>query len=282
MKQEKLNQKIFRVVTYIVKKELHPKNTVTFFREIDCSVIEKIRRQYTFQNKKKPSYTAFIIKAISQALAEHPFANAKVFPGFPYSKLIKFPEIHTAVACEKDLPGAEFLSFLDIIKNTDKKSIDDISRELFQLSNATVENNTHLRIFLKIIKKCPTFLARQLISTLPAMFPSFWMKYRGGSITISSPSKYGVDSISATWAHPIGVSFGLVQKKPIVRNNKVEIATCFTLTMNWDRRVMAGAPAAKFFNSFAKNLTDHNFLISNLEEDLFTNETVIDKIMAIS
>ena len=281
MKPERLNQKIFQVLSYIVKRELHPKNSVTFFREVDCSTIENIRLQYGLHNKKKPSYTAFIIKAVSQAIADHPFVNAKVFPSFPYSKLVKFPVINTAVACEKDIPGAEFMAFVDIIRNTDDKTIDAIQRELLLLANANIENNPQLKSFMHVIKNFPIFMARQ-ICTLPSILPSLWMKYRGAGIVVSSPSKYGVDCISATWTHPLGVSFGLVQKKPIVRNNKVETALCFTLTLNWDRRIMAGAPAARFFNSIASNLMDQSFLASHLEENIFPMDLSTEKITAIA
>ena len=281
MKQEKLNKKIFQVLSYIVKRELHPKNSVTFFREIDCSVIENIRAQYVLYNLKKPSYTAFIIKAVSQAIADHPFVNSRVFPGFPYHKIFKFPEINTAVACEKDMPGAEFMVFVDIIRNSDNKPIDAINRELFELANASVENNNQLKSFMKVIKNFPVFLARQ-ICTLPTMFPSMWIKYRGASVVVSSPSKYGVDSVSATWTHPMGVSFGLVQKKPMVKNNKIEPVLCFTLTLNWDRRIMAGAPAARFFNCLATNLMDHDFLSSHLEVDVFNLVKEKEKITAIA
>jgi pyruvate/2-oxoglutarate dehydrogenase complex dihydrolipoamide acyltransferase (E2) component len=281
MKQERLNQKIFQVLSYIIKRELHPKNSVTFFREIDCSVIEKLRSQYGLLEKKKPSYTAFIVKAVSEAIAEHPFVNSRVFPGFPYSKIVRFPEINTAVACEKDIAGAEFMAFVDVIKQTDKKSIDAIQHELTQLANANIENSPQLRSFMSVIKNFPIFIARELC-TLPTWIPALWMKYRGAGIVVSSPSKYGVDSISATWTHPMGVSFGLVQKKPIVKNNKVEIVPSFTLTLNWDRRIMAGAPAARFFNSIATNLMDHAFLSKHLEESLLIEERKIERVTAIA
>lgn len=280
MNNEKLYKKLFSVISYVTKKEVHPQNSVTFFKEIDCSIIENIRLQYSMRNKKKLSYTAFIIKAISEAVKEHPFVNARVFPGFPYSKIIKFPDIHTAVACEKDMPGAEYMALLGVIKHTNEKKIDEIYRELNILASAKIENNPQIKSFMQIIKFCPLFLALRLC-TLPAMIPSLWMKYRGSSISISSPSKYGVDAVAGTWLHPIGISFGLVQKKAIVKNNKVEVALCFTLTMCWDRRVMAGAPAARFFNSIASNLVNHDFLASQLEENISKSDKPREKIIAM-
>ena len=281
MKQEKLNQKLFQISNYTMKREINPKKYVSFFREIDLSAIENIRTKYYLNGKKKPNYTAFIIKAVSQAIAEHPYTNAKIFPGFPYEKIFKFPDIHTAVACEKDSPGAEFFAFMDVIKHTDKKSIDEIQLELNHLANATPENNPQLKSFLSLAKNLPVFIARQLF-TLPAYLPSMWMKYRGASLIISSPCKYGVDSISTTWPHPLGISFGLVQKKPIVKNNKIEIVPSFTLTLCWDRCIMAGAPAARFFNSIATNLMDQKFLEMHAGEENISKDNSIEKITAIA
>lgn len=280
MKQEKINKKIFQVLSYLIKKELHTQNTVTFFREIDCTAIQKIRLQYRLRNMKKLSYTAFVAKAVSEAVLENKYANARVFPGIPYTYIHQFPEIHTAIACEKDNLGAEFLSFIDVIRNTDHKTIDEIHRELNQLTKANPENNEQLKSFLSIIKNCPLFLAKRLCA-LPTFFPSLWSKYRGASIIISSPAKYGVDCISGTWHYPIGISFGLVKNKPIVKNNKVETASCFTLTMNWDRRIMAGAPAARFLNSIAQNLESYERLISHLEIAELENEYAVEKIIAL-
>lgn len=281
MKQEVINQKIFRVIKYLTEKEYQPKNTVSFVKEIDCTVIEKIRLNYQIQHKKKPSYTAFVIKAVSQAINEHPFVNARVFPGLPFSRIFKFPEIHTAVACEKNVPGAEMMAFFDIVRNTDSKNIDQINEELFQLSNSTEENNKQLKDFMNLIKKLPVFIAAR-ICTLPTLAPNLWMKYRGSSVLISSPSKYGVDAVLGTWTHPIGISFGLVQKKAIIKNDEVVSAPCFTLTMNFDRRIMAGGPAAKFFNCIATNLMDQNFLSSQTDENILEKESSSEKILAIA
>lgn len=279
MKQEKLNHKIFRTIKYLTEKEYQPKNTVSFLKEIDCTLIEKIRLNNQLHNQRKISYTSFIIKAVSQAFLEYPFVNARVFPGFPFSKIYKFPEIHTAVACEKNIPGAEMMAFFDILKNTDSKTIGQINEELFQLSNSTEENNEQLKNFMNLIKKLPVFLSCR-ICTLPSYFPTLWMKYRGSAVLISSPSKYGVDAVLGTWTHPIGISFGLVQKKAIIKNDEVVSALCFTLSMNFDRRIIAGGPAARFFNCIATNLMDQNFLNSLVEESFSEKKSSSEKIFA--
>jgi pyruvate/2-oxoglutarate dehydrogenase complex dihydrolipoamide acyltransferase (E2) component len=93
-----------------------------------------------------------------------------------------------------------------------------------------------------------------LIAHLPFYSPSLWEKYRGGAVMISSPAKYGVDGVVAAWTHPLSFSFGLVQLKPMISNNQVVAAPGFTFVMNWDRRVMAGAQAARFFNKICELL----------------------------
>ena len=72
---------------------------------------------------------------------------------------------------------------------------------------------------------------------------------------ISSPAKYGVYSVVATWPWPLGFSFGFVSNRPFVnREGEVVVRPCCDLVLNFDRRIMAGAPAAKFFTRIIRAL----------------------------
>ena len=73
---------------------------------------------------------------------------------------------------------------------------------------------------------------------------------------VSSPAKYGVDVVVGTWSHPLGVSFGLVKPRPVVRGTEIVACLTFALTLNFDRRVMAGAQAARFFKRMV-DLLEH-------------------------
>ena len=66
---------------------------------------------------------------------------------------------------------------------------------------------------------------------------------------ISSPAKYGVDMMVANWPWPIGYSFGLVKDRPIAVDGAVRAGPTMALTMSFDRRLMGGAPAARFFRT---------------------------------
>ena len=71
---------------------------------------------------------------------------------------------------------------------------------------------------------------------------------------ISSPAKYGVDMLVGNWPWPIGFSFGLVKERPIVVDGVVVARPTMMLIMSFDRRLMAGAPAARFFNAVGNSL----------------------------
>ena len=56
------------------------------------------------------------------------------------------------------------------------------------------------------------------------------------------------------WPWPIGFSFGLVKDRPVAIDGVVVVRPTMMLIMSFDRRLMAGAPAARFFNAVAQTL----------------------------
>ncbi len=66
----------------------------------------------------------------------------------------------------------------------------------------------------------------------------------------------GVDTVTANWWSPIGVSFGVVAPRPMVEGDALVIRPAFNLTLNFDVRIMAGAQAAKFFRRLLDILTN--------------------------
>lgn len=249
------NNRFFQANRTIVEAEIKPAHTVTFVSEVDLTEIEEVR---AMAGKEKPSYTAFVAKAVALALKEFPYANRRVMKRWwlPFfgPRLQKFEKIDVTVAAERDMPGIEYCAFADIIREADTKSLGDLTHWLKDLATCTAETNTQWRTFSSLIKKLPRFLSAMIIRT-PLWFPKLWVKYRGGAVLISSPAKYGVDSVLTTWTWPLGISFGFVKKRPIVKDDKLVAAPTFNLTLNFDRRVMAGAQGARFFNRLVSLLT---------------------------
>lgn len=249
----KPKNRFFEATRQIVEFEIRPGNTVTFLADVDLTEIDRIRQQAAAAGRRKPSYTAFVAKAIALALREFPYANRRlcrrVWLPFLAPRLQQFHHCDIAVACERDLPGVEVATFADILRDADLVSLEEATDWLHKLATCDVTNNAQWRAYSTVINRLPNWLST-LIVRLPYFVPSFWVKFRGASVLISSPARYGVDVMVATWSWPLGVSFGLVKPRAAVRDGQVVPCPMFTLTLNFDRRIMAGAQAARFFKRF--------------------------------
>src|SRR3954449_11452282 len=68
--------KFFEANCSIVEYELRPGHTVSFLSEVDLTGIERVRRRVA--EGRRPSYTAFVVKAVALALTDFPDANRRV------------------------------------------------------------------------------------------------------------------------------------------------------------------------------------------------------------
>lgn len=244
----------FDTVRGMVEFEIRPGNTVTFISEVDLSQIEEVREQL---KEQRPSYTAFVIKAVATALREFPYANRRVcrriwFP-FLGPRLQSFHYCDVAVTVERDLSGTACATFADVLREADQLCLTEITQWLQALATCNVQTNRQWAQFFWITKYLPAWLCRLLLR-LPCAFPQLWVKYRGAAALVSSPAKYGIDSVVATWTSPLGISFGYVKQRPVVCENQIVARPTFNFVLNFDRRVMAGAQAARFFKRMVELL----------------------------
>lgn len=221
-----------------------------FFAEVNLTQIERMRDASRASGARRPPYTAFVVKAVAKALAEHPYANARIFPRIPFLPLgrilVRFRRRDVAVAAERSGEGMEAVAFCDILRSADERPLDEVSGWLKELAEADLENNRQWREFSQTVQRFPRWLSALLIR-MPCFIPSLWIRYRGAAALVSSPAKYGVDVVGATWVWPLGVSFGLVRQRPVVRDARIVACPSFTLTLSFDRRMLAGAQTARLF-----------------------------------
>jgi pyruvate/2-oxoglutarate dehydrogenase complex dihydrolipoamide acyltransferase (E2) component len=265
--------RFFAAVCSITGYEIrHPGNTVSFFSEVDLSEIEHVRDSAGQAKRVKPTYTAFVVKAVALALGEFPYANRRIF-SFPMfgPRVQKFTHIDAAVLCEREESEAPMVAFVDMIRDADQASLESITARLSDLATCDATTNEQWRSFSTIIKRLPSCVARWVIR-LPVRVPRLWVRYRGGAFVVSSPAKYGVDTIAASWPWPLGVSFGLVRPRPVIRDNQVVPRPTFVLTLNFDRRLMAGAQAARFFTRITQNLETAETTMTPFLESAFNGD----------
>jgi UDP:flavonoid glycosyltransferase YjiC (YdhE family)/pyruvate/2-oxoglutarate dehydrogenase complex dihydrolipoamide acyltransferase (E2) component len=232
----------------IVESEIRPDVAVSFVNEVDMGSVKALRAAYSAGSR--PPYTAFVVKALARSLEEFPYANRRIYTT-PLRFLLgtryqQFDTVDVGVAVERDLPGDAPLAFVDIIRDCNRRSIEEITAFLMNLRAADKDNNDQWRKFSGAIESLPTWLASFFIG-LPMSSGTLWRRWRGGPALVSSPTKYGVDLLSTSWTWPIGISYGLVKQRPVVVDGELTVRWTSFLTMSFDRRVMSGAQAARFF-----------------------------------
>ena len=87
-------------------------------------------------------------------------------------------------------------------------------------------------------------------------------EYLGGSFSISNLGMYGIKEFSAVINPPQGciLAVGSGEKRPIVINDEISIATIMTVTLSCDHRVVDGAVGAEFLSEF-KNFIENPSLM---------------------
>ena len=87
-------------------------------------------------------------------------------------------------------------------------------------------------------------------------------EYLGGSFSISNLGMYGIKEFSAVINPPQGciLAVGSGEKRTIVINDEISIATIMTITLSCDHRVVDGAVGAEFLSEF-KNFIENPSLM---------------------
>lgn len=238
-----------------LNRENHSDNKVGMLSEVDMTSAEQVRELLGKGYGLKPSYTAFVAKAVSLTLLEQPHANRVPIEWPFWKRIMQLHQVDMTIAVERDKPGIEQAAYAGTIRNTDRLDLLALTRELQALAQSTPETSPRWRAFKWIVENLPSPLALFVVS-IPRFFPKLWIEHRGGSVMISSPAKYGVDMMVAAWPWPIGFSFGLVKDRPLAVDGSVVVRPTMVVTMSFDRRIMGGAPAARFFRSVCDKLAD--------------------------
>ena len=83
-------------------------------------------------------------------------------------------------------------------------------------------------------------------------------EFQGGTFSISNMGMLGIKSFASIINEPHGMimSIGAGEKRPIVKNDALAIATMMTVTVTCDHRVVDGALGAAFLKAFKSFLED--------------------------
>ena len=198
-----------------------------FYLSLDCNIDELLKVRKTLNSKSNDEYKIsvndMIIKASSATLLKVPKANASWEN--ENTKYFSNTDISVAVAIEGGL-------ITPIVKNVESKGLLEISMDMKDLANKAKDGKLQPE------------------------------EYLGGSFSISNLGMYGIKEFSAVINPPQGciLAVGSGEKRPIVINNEISIATIMTVTLSCDHRVVDGAVGAEFLSEF-KNLIENPSLL---------------------
>jgi len=187
---------------------------IYFTISIDISKVINLLKRFNQEVEEKISINDFLVFTVAKVLSEQPNINCSlVGEEIVYHKDIN---IGIAVALEEGL-------IVPVLKNTDKKSLSALSKEI-----------------KKLVK-----LARE-----KKLLPD---DYNGGTFTISNLGMYGIESFTAIINPPEAaiLAVGGIKKLPAVVNEdkgleKIEIRSIMKVTLSVDHCLIDGSMAAKF------------------------------------
>jgi pyruvate dehydrogenase E2 component (dihydrolipoamide acetyltransferase) len=202
---------------------------VTAGDEADVTDLWKIREKEKAAAEKrgiKLTLLPFIIKAVVNGLAEHPYLNATLEEEPEEIVLKKYYNIGVATDTPEGL-------MVPVVKNAKEKSVFQLAEELTALSEKARKRTIDLA------------------------------DLKGGTFTITNYGSiggiFGTPIINYPEVAILGV--GKIKNMPVVREGNIEVRKILFLSLSFDHRVVDGAEAARFLNAVIARLEDPNLLL---------------------
>lgn len=204
---------------------------VAHMDEADVTELEDFRLRENARRKGNGddvhlTLMAFVIKAVTAGLKAAPAFNASLDPFKEEIIYKKYYNIGIAVDTGHGL-------VVPVIKDTERKSILEISRAIMQFAKQAREGAIDVA------------------------------DLRGGTFTITNVGPLGGTALIPTINYPEVAILGMgkVQEKPVVREGQIVIRKMLPLTLSFDHRIADGADAARFVTEMVRQLGDPHLLL---------------------
>ena len=200
---------------------------VTHFEEADVTDLVEHREKEKDNAAKqgvKLTYLPFIIKAVVEALKNHPYLNATMEEDEIILK--KYYSIGFAVDTGDGL-------IVPNIKRAEIKSILQTAKEIEELSEKIRSRKFDIS------------------------------ETKGGTFTMTNVGSVGGIFATPIINPPESaiLATGAIREKPVVRNGKIEIRKILPLSLSFDHRILDGGEAARFTAELKKYLEDMDFFL---------------------
>lgn len=201
-------------------KQTIPHFYLTIDVEVDGLLSARARANAALaESGTKLSVNDYCIKAAALALRDTPDCNV----AFAGDRILRFEVVDVAVAV-----AIEGGLFTPVLRNADSKPISVLSSEMKDLASRARSRR----------------LAPQ--------------EYQGGSMAVSNLGMFGIRNFDAVINPPHGsiLALGAGEKRPVVRDSGISVATMMTATLSVDHRAIDGALGARFLAAFRRYIED--------------------------
>jgi pyruvate dehydrogenase E2 component (dihydrolipoamide acetyltransferase) len=177
--------------------------------DVDMDACLDLRAQLKAVADPAPSVNDLVVKACAQALREHPRVNGSYRDG--RFELHDHVNVGVAVAAEDAL-------LVPVVKDADRKGLGEIAATTRALASRVRDGSI----------------------TPPEL--------SGGTVTVSNLGMFGITRFDAVINTPQAaiLAVGAVERRPVAKEDRVEIGQRMSITMACDHRIVYGADAARY------------------------------------
>ncbi|HWT80544.1 MAG TPA: 2-oxo acid dehydrogenase subunit E2 [Candidatus Methylomirabilis sp.] len=200
---------------------------VTSLGEVDVTDLVALRQRLAAEPERtggvRLTYTPLLVKALAQALTQHPSLNAALAEEVPEIRVYAEVNIGVAVA----LPDGNLI--VPVVHQADHKTLADVAMRVTDLTDRARKG---------------------------ALTPE---DVRRGTFTLSNVGMVrGVG-----WSTPLVplpqaaiLGTGRIEPKPAVRNGAIVIRAMLPISLTWDHRIVNGVPVGQFLEALT-DLLEH-------------------------
>jgi hypothetical protein len=216
------------------------------FAEINMDFAQKLCANNLSSRRIKITPTALLLKAIGVAQRAHPETRSALLP---WGQTLVFEKIVAGFTVEKVVDGQAAV-YLGAIENPDTKPLEDIAAELRAYGQEEIADVPQLAIEERF--NFMPWLVRRIIILISLVIPELRLRYMPASFGLTSIGKYGIHALLPPSVSASTFGVGTIELKPAVVDNEIKICPMMTLTLNFDHRLIDGAPAARFLSEIKK------------------------------
>ncbi len=216
------------------------------FAEINMSFAEKLCANHLSNRGVKITPTALLLKSIGIAQREYPESRSALLP---WGQTLIFERIVAGFTVEKVVDGQAAV-YLGTIEDPDTKPLEEIVAELRVYGQEEIADVPQLAIEERF--NFMPWLVRRIVVLVSLAIPELRLRYMPASFGLTSIGKYGIHALIPPSVSASTFGVGTIEPKPVVVNNEIKICPMMTLTLNFDHRLIDGAPASRFLSQIKK------------------------------